>query len=160
MKTKLKRSFLLTIYFSLLGMAFLLAYLVILAKTLPDPETFDARRVAQSTKIYDRTGKILLYEVFGEEKRTVIPYEEIPDYIKKATIALEDIEFYNHSAIDWRGIIRAFVANLKYGRVVQGGSTITQQLVKANLLTPEQTVPRKIKEIILSFVVEIQSQQP
>ncbi len=154
MKTKLGRSFLLTIYFILLGLAFLLVYFVILAKTLPDPETFDTRQVAQSTKIFDRTGKVLLYEVFGEEKRTVIPYEEIPNYVKQATIALEDAEFYNHPAIDWRGIARAFLANLKNGRVIQGGSTITQQLAKNVFLSSERTLNRKFKELILSFQLE------
>ncbi len=154
MRTKIKRSFLLTIYFSLLGAAFLLVYLVILAKTLPDPETFDARQINQSTKIYDRTGEFLLYEVFGEEKRTVILFTDIPDFVKTATLSIEDEDFYNHQAINLRGIARAFVANLKHGRVVQGGSTITQQLAKNVFLTPERTLNRKFKELILSFQLE------
>lgn len=154
MKTRLKQSFLLTIYFGLLGAAFLSAYLVILAKTLPDPETFDARQIAESTKIYDRSGEVLLYEVFGEEKRTVIPFSDIPDFVKQATLALEDADFYNHPAINWRGIARAFLANLKRGQVVQGGSTITQQLAKNVFLSSERTLNRKFKELILAFQLE------
>jgi len=154
MKIHLKRSFLFSIYFGLLGAAFLLVYLVILAKTLPDPETFDTRQVAQTTKIFDRTGEVLLYEVFGEEKRTIISYGEIPDYVKQATIALEDAEFYNHQAVDWKGIVRALLTNLKNGRVVQGGSTITQQLAKNVFLSSERTLNRKFKELILSFQLE------
>lgn len=129
-------------------------YVLVLIKDLPDPELFDQRQITQSTKIYDRTGDISLYEIHGEEKRTIIPFEQIPDYTKKATLTIEDSQFYNHSAFDWRGIIRAFFVNLSRGKVVQGGSTITQQLAKNTFLTSERTISRKIKELALAFRLE------
>ena len=101
-----------------------------IAKELPSPEQFADRQINQSTKIYDRTGETLLYEIHGEEKRTIVPFEEIPDFVKQATISVEDREFYSHKAFDWRAIIRALFVNIIKGRVVQGGSTITQQLAK------------------------------
>jgi 1A family penicillin-binding protein len=125
-----------------------------MAKELPDPKQFSSRQVSQSSKIYDRTGEVLLYEIYNEEKRTVVPLEEIPDYIKKAAIAVEDKNFYSHPAFDWRAMTRAFFVNLLKGRVVQGGSTITQQLAKNAFLTSERTFERKIKELILAYWIE------
>ncbi len=140
---------------TLLGLAFFgLAIVAKMAKNLPSPEQFANRQINQSTKIYDRTGEILLYEIHGEEKRTVIPFEQIPDYVKQATIAVEDQEFYQHKAFDWRAIIRAFFVNLISGRIVQGGSTITQQLAKNAFLTPERNFERKIKELVLAYWIE------
>jgi 1A family penicillin-binding protein len=129
---------------------------VLILKDLPGPELLENRQVAESTKIYDREGKILLYEIYGEEKRTIIPFEEIPLYIKQATIAVEDINFYKHPAFDFKSMIRALLKNLVKGRIVQGGSTITQQLAKNSFLTPERTITRKIKELILAFRLEKQ----
>ncbi|MEK7555565.1 MAG: transglycosylase domain-containing protein [Patescibacteria group bacterium] len=145
------------------GLFFLVAFGLVLtgltilskmAKELPNPEQFANRQIAQSTKIYDKTGEILLYEIHGEEKRAIIPFMEIPEYVKQATIAIEDQNFYNHPALDWRSMIRAFSVNLLRGRVVQGGSTITQQLAKNAFLTSEKTFSRKIKEMILSYWLE------
>ena len=135
---------------------FVLSWLAKLAKDLPNPEQFVSRQIDQSTKIYDRTGKVLLYEVYGEEKRTVIPFNEIPDYIKKATLTIEDRGFYEHDAFDWRAIIRAMTVNIVKGRVVQGGSTITQQLAKNAFLNPDRTMTRKAKELILAYWIEKQ----
>lgn len=129
-------------------------YAVILLKDLPSPEQFGTRKVNQSTKIYDRTGTKLLYEVHGEEKRTVVPYEDIPKIAREATLAAEDLNFYNQPAFDWRAIARATIVNLREGRFAQGGSTITQQLAKNALLSPEKTLTRKIKEIILAIELE------
>lgn len=129
-------------------------YIVTLIHQLPSPDQFNVRRINQSTKIYDRKGEILLYEMHGEEKRTIIPFEEIPDVIKKATLVAEDANFYNQPAFDWKAIIRAFFANLRAGRITQGGSTITQQLVKNVFLSPEKTFSRKIKELILAIELE------
>ena len=146
--------------FSLLSVSFLLVaavflfFFVTLVKGLPNPESFDTRQITQSTKIYDRAEKTLLYEVYGEEKRTIIPYSEIPDYAKNAAIAIEDENFYNHTAFDWRSMTRALLANLKHGRIVQGGSTITQQLAKNVFLSSEKTLTRKVKELVLSFQLE------
>lgn len=134
---------------------FVLAKVAKIAKELPDPKQFVAsHQVSQSSKIYDRTGEVLLYEIYSEEKRTVIPFEEIPDYLKKATIAIEDKNFYEHPALDWRALTRAFLTNIIEGRIVQGGSTITQQLAKNAFLSSEKTYERKIKELILAYWIE------
>ena len=124
------------------------------AKDLPDPEDFNQIQIAQSTKIYDRTGKIILYDIHEEEKRTVIPTNQIPEHMKQATVAIEDDNFYNHIGVDIKGIIRAFFTNLKGQRLAQGGSTITQQFIKNSILTPEKTLTRKIKEAILALEME------
>ncbi len=129
-------------------------YVALLFKNLPNPALFDQRQVAQSTKIYDRMGEVLLYELYGEQKRTVIPFEEIPESVKKTTLIIEDNEFYNHPAFDWKSIIRATIINLTSARIVQGGSTITQQLAKNAFLSSEKTINRKIKELLLAFRLE------
>jgi len=121
---------------------------------LPDFNEFHSRKVVESTKIYDRTGKILLYDVHQNIKRTVVPFEGIPQSLKNATIAVEDANFYNHHGIDPKSILRAIFANLVGGGFKQGGSTITQQVVKKTLLTDEKLLTRKIKELILSFRLE------
>lgn len=134
---------------------FVLAKIAKIAKELPDPKQFVAsRQISQSSKIYDRTGEVLLYEIYSEEKRTVIPFEKIPDYVKRATITIEDKNFYEHPALDWRALVRAFLTNMIEGRVVQGGSTITQQLAKNAFLNSEKTYERKIKELILAYWIE------
>jgi len=130
-------------------------WLIILAFSLPNPENFESRTINQSTKIFARDQKTILYEIHGEEKRTVIRFNEIPEVIKKATLAAEDAEFYQHPAFDIKGIIRGVIINPIFrGTSIQGGSTITQQLVKNTLLTPERTVTRKIKEIFLAIKLE------
>lgn len=139
----------------LMGLAFFILMMAAkIAKELPSPEQFADRQINQSTKIYDRTGETLLYEIHGEEKRTIVPFEEIPDFVKQATISVEDREFYSHKAFDWRAIIRALFVNIIKGRVVQGGSTITQQLAKNAFLSPERTYERKLKELILAYWIE------
>lgn len=137
--------------FAIVGGVF---YFIDLYKGLPSPEQFETRRVDQSTKIYDRTGEILLFEVFGDEKRTVVSFEEIPEYLKLAVISAEDANFYNRPGFDMKGIARAFITNLKEGSIVQGGSTITQQLARNTFLTPERTIKRKIRELILALKLE------
>ncbi len=133
------------------GILFLITFIY---TAVPDLNNFSERSVAQSTKIYDRTGKILLYDVHGTEKRTVIPFDQIPRSVKNATIALEDDTFYQNYGVRPLSILRAVVANLIHQGVEQGGSTITQQLVKNTLLTNEKTVTRKIKEVILALKME------
>ncbi len=149
-----KKIFLYALGAMALGGVILGAYAIYLFQTLPNPENFGDRIVAQSTKIYDRTGETLLYEIHGSEKRTILALNEIPDYVKEAILSIEDAEFYNHPAFDWRGILRAFITNLKTGKFTQGGSTITQQLVKNAFLTNEKTITRKIKEVILAIKME------
>ena len=123
--------------------------------SLPNIAELQERQVAESTKIYDRTGEAVLYELYNEERRTIVPFEDIPRNVKNATIAIEDSNFYKHSGISLFSIVRAIVIDLYHGgEFVQGGSTITQQFVKKTLLTQEKTLPRKIKEAILALKLE------
>lgn len=127
-------------------------YLVII-KDLPSPKELRTKDQIVSTKIYDRNGE-LLYKIFKNENRTLTDLENIPKDLIQATIAVEDQDFYDHTGISIKGIGRAIKRNLVEQRV-QGGSTITQQLVKNTLLTSEKTFTRKIKEIILAVGVEL-----
>jgi len=121
---------------------------------IPDFSSFEERKIVNSTKIYDRTGKVVLYDIHRDIRRTSIPYEEMGANIKNATVAVEDAEFWNHKGIRITSIIRAGFANvLGIGRT-QGGSTITQQLVKNTLLNPKKTFGRKLKEWVLALKVE------
>ena len=136
----------------LLFLVFFVGFLFIYyAKDLPRPEKFTERRFPQSTKIYDQTGQILLYEIYGEEKRTLVSLEEIPEYLKEAVIAAEDANFYHHFGVDLKGIARAILADLKLGEPVYGGSTIPQQLIRSAFLSTEKTAERKIREVVLAL---------
>ena len=123
---------------------------------IPDLSAFDERRVLQSTKIYDRTGEVVLYDLNSDVRRTVIPFEEMSRNIKNATVAIEDDQFYNHFGIDIRAIIRAAVSNFRDGDLLggQGGSTLTQQVIKNSVLQRDKTLARKVKEAILSIKIE------
>ena len=123
---------------------------------IPSITNFENRQVAESTKIYDRTDKIVLYDVFGSVRRTTVPLEDISPYIQRATIAIEDASFYEHNGFRPLAFARAIWANLKNGNPLggQGGSTITQQVVKNALLTQRKTVTRKLQEIILAIRLE------
>jgi len=121
------------------------------AKDLPQPDRV-VRKEGFATKIYDRNNE-LLYDVFADQRRTPVKLEEIPLYLRQATIAIEDKNFYKHGGFDPTGWMRA-VMNIVVQRKLQGGSTLTQQLVKNVLLTPERTVTRKIKEFILTVQIE------
>ena len=149
-----KNVFLTILALAVIGLVFLVIVFIYYAGQIPDPSAIASRRINESTKIYDRTGTALLYDIHGEEKRTVIPWEQISDTIKKATLAAEDSDFYNHKGIDFKGILRAFYKDIAHLSASQGGSTITQQLVKISLLGNEKTVARKIKEAVLSIQVE------
>lgn len=122
-------------------------------KDLPAPNELKQKGLEVSTKIYDRNG-ILLYTVFKDQNRTPVSLDDIPKQVKLATIAIEDASFYSHPGFSIRGIARAFLENIKQ-RDLSGGSTITQQLVKNRLLSPEKTFVRKIREIVLSMQVEM-----
>ncbi|MBU4284889.1 PBP1A family penicillin-binding protein [Patescibacteria group bacterium] len=133
---------------------------VYLAKDIPSPQSLTERQITESTKIYDRTGKIILYDVHGEEKRTVISFEEIPQFVKDATITIEDNNFYHHFGLDIKGIVRSVFNNLIGKKILGqktsvGGSTITQQFIKNAILTSEKTYVRKIKEAILAIELEM-----
>jgi 1A family penicillin-binding protein len=123
---------------------------------IPDLSTFDDRRVLQSTKIYDRTGEVMLYDLNQDVRRTIIPFEEMSRHIKNATVAIEDDQFYNHVGIDIKAIIRAAVSNFQKGNLLggQGGSTITQQVIKNSILDRDKKLSRKAKEAILSIKLE------
>jgi len=121
------------------------------AKSLPSPNKV-VRREGFATRIYDRNDK-LLYDVFRGAKRTPVKFNDLPDHLKWATIAVEDKNFYSHPGFSFRGIARA-VFNIVFHHRLQGGSTLTQQLVKNVLLTPKRTFSRKIKEFILALQIE------
>lgn len=128
------------------------AFYFYILKGLPSSHDLDSREPQVSTKIYDRNGN-LLYKIYKDQNRSIVPLTQIPMHVRLATLAAEDAEFYSHPGFSIKGIFRAFIQDLQTGSV-QGGSTITQQLVKNTLLTPEKTITRKIKELILSVEVE------
>ncbi len=132
----------------------ILFFTFIIFYKLPNPYKLkDYQITPLSTEIYDRQGK-LLYQIYKDQNRTPVKLKDLPVYVKQATIAIEDKDFYKHSGVSFLGgILRAIKDTLLTGKV-QGGSTLTQQLVKTSLLTPERTVTRKIKEIILALIAE------
>ncbi len=121
---------------------------------IPDFNAFNDRKTANSTKIYDRTGEIVLYDIHEDVKRTSIPFEEMGPNIKNATIAIEDSEFYNHIGVRPKSIARAIFSNVTNIGIGGGGSTITQQLVKNTLLTTKKSLIRKVKEWVLAIKME------
>ena len=124
---------------------------------IPDLSAFNQRLVAQSTKLYDRTGETILYDTNSDVRRTVVRYEEISDYIKNGTIAIEDAEFWTHAGVRPTAIIRSMFTSFSQGKGVfggGGGSTITQQVIKNSILQQERSLTRKIKEAILSIRLE------
>lgn len=128
----------------------LIAYLWL--RSLPNPTLLTVRDLDVTTKVFDRDGA-LLYEIYADQNRTPLALSEIPKYVIQATIAIEDKNFYSHQGFSLSGIARAARETMLKGRV-QGGSTITQQLIKSALLTPEVNISRKIKEVILAFWAE------
>jgi penicillin-binding protein 1A len=157
-KTKKKRGIFFILKFFVFCFLFFilssLALFILYAKDLPRPEKFAERQLPQSTKIYDRTGEILLYEIYGEEKRTWVPLNKIPEYLKHAVISTEDANFYHHPGVDFNGVVRAILADLKIGKPVYGGSTIPQQLIRSTFLSTEKTAERKTREIILALELD------
>lgn len=121
---------------------------------LPDLDSFKERVLSSSTKIYDRTGEIMLYDVNQNAKQETVPFDEISQNIKNATIAIEDETFYQHSGIAITSILRAIWVDLKTMSFSQGGSTITQQVIKNTLLTTDKKISRKVKEWVLALKLE------
>jgi len=145
-----KRIVILLVTFTL----FLISFWFFILKDLPSPNKLNQRFLPLSTKIYDRKGR-LLYKIYRHQNRTLIPLDDLPPFLIQATVAAEDKEFWRHRGISLRGIVRALVHNLSHPHhSLMGGSTITQQLVKNALLTPEKTWRRKLKEMILALWVE------
>ncbi len=161
-KNTLKKSHTLRFYvFSSLGALILLSLIggsiflyFFIFKDLPSPYTLkDFKATPLSTHIYDRNGK-LLYEVYREENRTPVQLDKLPDHVIQSTVAIEDKDFYKHGGVSIvSGMLRAAKDSFQTNRV-QGGSTITQQLVKGALLSPERTIRRKAREIVLAVWVE------
>jgi len=140
----------------LAGAGLLFIFLVFLwyAKDLPTPGKINAKLSAQTTKFYDSSGTHLLYELYGDQNRNVIKYDQIPDTVKESTIAIEDKNFYKEGSFSFIGYFRAALFDIIHHGAYQGGSTITQQYVKNALLDPtDHTFGRKIKELILSLEI-------
>lgn len=137
------------------GVLFLVGAIGIIkiSSELPDPNKLINREVAQSTKIYERTGQTVLYEIHGDQKRTLVSLSDIPLNVRNATISIEDKNFYQHGGFSLMAIFRTVVMNVVKGQKA-GGSTLTQQFVKNAILTTEKTYTRKIKELILAYRLE------
>src|SRR3989344_1481770 len=141
-------------YFLAFFLLLIFVFYFLILKDLPSPSKLAKYDIPLATKLYDRNGKIL-YEIFAEQKRSLVTLSEIPQDLKDATIAIEDKDFYQHKGINPIGGILRAVKNIIVKRRLEGGSTITQQLIKSALLTPERTIQRKVKEIIIATWAEI-----
>lgn len=143
--------------FWLLGLGFFIVggvFVAVSITSVPDISSFASRQVNQSTKIYDRTGQVLLYDYNRDVKREVVSISEISPNIINATIAIEDSSFYEHGGIRFTSIFRAMLADAFGRSLSQGGSTITQQVIKNTLLTNEKSIVRKINEWVLAIKME------
>lgn len=150
-----KKIFKYSLYTFALGLLFIIVYGAWVSKDLPDPNRLIQRHLAQSTKIYDRTGEVLLYEIFADEKRTIVSLDQIPKNLINGVIATEDKSFYEHHGIRPLSMLRSFVYGV-FGksRIGSGASTLTQQLVKNAILGNSNPYTRKPKEVILSVIME------
>ncbi len=153
----LNRLFFTLLVLVLMGMMGLIGLYLYYGRDLPPPELIDQYRSFENTRIYARDGVTLLYEVIGPGVRVPVALERIPQILRDATVAVEDANFYTNPGVDLPSIVRAFWQNVNAGETVSGASTITMQLVRAILLTPEeaqqQTIERKIREAILAIRV-------
>lgn len=131
---------------------FLPLIVIVLLQNLPNPNVLKQEQFPQTTKIYDRNHH-LLYQFYANQNRTIVRLPDIPKVLQQATIATEDKNFYSNPGFDIIAIIRAALTDLR-GERVQGGSTITQQLIKSAFLTSDQTVNRKLEELVLAFWTE------
>lgn len=157
-RKKLKKIFIKLIKLGLLLFLGLVIFLVgafaWYSRSLPDPSKLMERNISQSTKIYDREGKSILYDIHGNEKRTLVKLADIPDFVEWATVASEDRYFYEHKGFNLFAMFKGVVLDPLRGKRARGGSTLTQQLVKNAILTNERRISRKIKEFILSYRIE------
>ncbi|MFA5776948.1 MAG: PBP1A family penicillin-binding protein [Parcubacteria group bacterium] len=138
----------------MIGAGILIASFFIYIYQTPSAGQLTKRNAAQTTIIYDRTGEHILYQIYGEYNRKILSHDQIPDNIRIATVAAEDKSFYSHLGVDFFAIARAFEVNLKNKDIMQGGSTITQQLARNVFLTREKTLLRKYLETIMAFKIE------
>ena len=152
-KKIINKIILFSLFVASIALLFIFIFVASVSRNLPDPNQLIDREVAQSTKIYDRSGEHLLYEIHGEEKRTLISLDDMPAQIKQASIAMEDKNFYKHGGFSIWAMFRTAVTNIVYNRKA-GGSTLTQQFVKNAILSSDKNYVRKIKEIILAQRIE------
>ncbi|NCF75211.1 MAG: penicillin-binding protein, partial [Xanthomonadaceae bacterium] len=162
-KQKKRKNFLKNLLKKIIFFCFILFFLSLIAgvgaivwysKDLPDPNQLIKRTVPLSTKIFDRSGKTVLYEIHGDENRNFVNIDKIPPFAIEATISIEDKNFYEHQGFSLWGIFRGVIISKLEGKRMQGGSTITQQLIKNAILTNERTISRKIKELVLAWRME------
>jgi 1A family penicillin-binding protein len=144
----------------LCGLFFLIALGIATLFTLfffftPSLKEFESESDHETSIIYDRTGNHVLYEIYGEENRKALPPEDIPNFVREATISIEDENFYRHFGIDPVAIVRAITVNVEQGGYQQGASTITQQLARSVLLTREKTLTRKVTEVLLAIKLDL-----
>jgi membrane peptidoglycan carboxypeptidase len=133
---------------AVVGMQTLNAY----ANDLANPSTIINYKNTGTT-LLDRNGKVL-YKVYGAPDRTLVTFDEVPKVLRDATLAAEDPKFYQHPGFSWQATARALITDISDRSKTEGGSTITQQLVKSSLLTPQKSYSRKYKEILLAMAVE------
>lgn len=119
--------------------------------TIIDRQTFD-QQLWQTTRVYDRHGGVLAE--FSRERRTIVPVEELPEHLLHAVVAAEDKRFFEHTGIDWTAVMRAVVVDAVRMKIVQGASTLTQQLARNLYLSQERTVLRKVSEMLIALRVE------
>ncbi len=130
-----------------------IAFYTIFLSDLPDLRTLQDYTPLLTSRVYDREGRLI--GEFYEERRFLVPLEEIPEHVVHAFVASEDDTFFEHSGLDYQGILRAAWVNLAAGgKVRQGGSTITQQVAKTLLLSPERRFTRKVKDMLLARRIE------
>lgn len=143
-------------FFDVLVAIFLLAFLTFIYFYTNTPDIGDIQNIEinETSVIYDSSGEHILYKIFGEENRKIIPHEDMPEVAKITAIAAEDDNFYNHFGIDPKSLLRAVKKNVENDKLQQGASTITQQLARSLFLTREKTITRKAKEAILAIKLE------
>ena len=151
-KKLIKEMFFVAVSLGIIVLALFIAWIATLQ--LPDFNNFENRTIANSTKIYDRTGTVVLYNIHDNVRRTEVPISQISPYIQQATISIEDAHFYEHNGFRPTSFVRAVLANLVSGGFTQGGSTIDQQVIKNALLTREKTIKRKLMEIVLALKLD------
>ncbi len=150
---KLKKIGKIWLLFGVILAILVIATVMYISFNVPNPKKLSSTDYPQSSQIFDRNGK-LLYEIYADKRRVPVKLEEVPQNLQRATLAIEDANFYKHGGFDVRGLLRGLYRTIIEKRL-QGGSTLTQQLVKNALLTPERTISRKIKEAILTVATEL-----
>lgn len=153
-KKTLPSSVRITILFGLIvvGLYLYSVLLITLAHDLPSPDKLSKSDSPLTTTFYSRDGQVL-YRLYEGKNRQLVNLESLPRYLIQATIAMEDKNFYTHNGVDFGGLLRALVTYVQTGQI-QGASTITQQLIKNTLLSPDRTITRKLKQMALAFWAE------